>query len=503
MTESNLRDLVFRHTRGELTPAEFEDLQARLRSDPDARAVFRECMDLEAGLRTWASERRPVRDRPRIWRVRNPRAIALAALAASVLLLAGIWTLPRGDEPTEVLGRMLESPECVWADTAARGSDGEFATGPLALDEGVVELRFDSGSELVIEGPCELHVVAANTARLIEGRVTVRVNDVADGFVLETPEARILDEGTEYAVSLGEETAEVHVFEGAVLWSAAAGADERIPAGEARRYSRSRPGRGARIPLDARQFVRRLEERVRSSSDGMLIAYDGFEYLAGRLRRGRHGFGWSDGWRSENRGRGRLGTVVNSPDDRVFGIERKGRRQLRLEDGDAIRRELESPLQLGAEAVFLSSLLTRLDGEPTTDRSFEISLVDGTDGPGPRSRSRIAFGIDGEGRAFTRNGRKTARSDVTVEAGATCLLVVRIVEGEAGSIEVTLRLYAANETLPPNPPDQWTITNVSVPDSKLVSSVRMAVMPGATFDLDELRIGRTWESVTRPPGGGR
>lgn len=64
--------------------------------------------------------------------------------------------------------------------------------------------------------------------------------------------------------------------------------------------------------------MRRIEQQVKESVGDSLLAYDGFENIAGRLRRGRSGFGWDDGWQAGAQRRGRLADVVNSPNDVVL-----------------------------------------------------------------------------------------------------------------------------------------------------------------------------------------
>lgn len=72
-------------------------------------------------------------------------------------------------------------------------------------------MSFDSGSDIVMEAPCEMVVLSSESARLLSGSVFVNVTDLSNGFVLETPESRIIDEGTEYAVALDQNSTEVAV----------------------------------------------------------------------------------------------------------------------------------------------------------------------------------------------------------------------------------------------------------------------------------------------------
>jgi ferric-dicitrate binding protein FerR (iron transport regulator) len=353
MSDETLQQSINALINGTITEAEHQSLQNRLKEDATARAIFRERMDIEAGLRTWAADsgaqhqvlisdsaiKKSLRT---AWGWR----IALIATAASILAIAVWWMqrpdqgqlnladqqnkpTPQATQPTAPpLGKWIAQAACVWQQPPSL-PDGMFSAGMIKLTSGAAELRFDSGTNVILEGPCELLVNTADSARLLAGKVFVNVTEVSNGFLLETPEAQIIDEGTQYAVALDSLATEVHVFDGSVIWTPTAADvdfEDRIATGEARRYLRSEPSRANHIPFGQRQFVRRIDEQVREAASGELLAYDGFENLAGQLRRDRSGFGWSGGWESAGLGRGPLAEVIDAPDGVVFGKDRSGRR---------------------------------------------------------------------------------------------------------------------------------------------------------------------------------
>ena len=394
MNDAELTSLFNACISGDISPEQHRALQEKLKSDPQARAAFREFMDIEAGLRTWASEdaladaiksdkltrQQPTFSRSRVWRRRVSMAVTVAASLA-LLAFAGWYLGIQKDRnrqianparnpqvsPVAFFGTVRQTEDCVWKSPVTLASGSRLSTGTYSLTSGTAELKFTSGTDVLLEAPCELKVVSGDTAHLLAGNVFVNVTELSDGFILETPDATIIDEGTEYAVSLDDESTEVHVFEGSVIWEPVLGGEpaesEHIEAGEARRYLRSRPGKGARIPLEMRKFVRSLEASERETAGVNLLMYDGFENLAGRLRRDRSGFGWSGGWESGFAGRGRIATIVESPIGVVFGMDRSGRRQLQLSDGEAIRRDFERPLLLETgNAYFVSLLIQRASG---------------------------------------------------------------------------------------------------------------------------------------------
>jgi hypothetical protein len=96
-------------------------------------------------------------------------------------------------------------------------------TGPLlpgtrlTLQQGLVEVHFLSGTQLILEGPADLQIGGSNAAVLHSGRAVAQVPEAGRGFVLDSPRGRLIDHGTQFAVSveLSGET-EVHVIEGLV-----------------------------------------------------------------------------------------------------------------------------------------------------------------------------------------------------------------------------------------------------------------------------------------------
>ena len=528
MNDAELTSLFNACISGDISPERHRALQAKLKSDPQARAVFREFMDIEASLRTWASEdaladaiksdkltrQQPEFSRSRLWRRRVSMAVTVAASLA--LLAFGGWYLgiqkdrnrqiahpARNPQilPVAFFGTVRQTEDCVWKSPVTLASGSRFSNGTYSLTSGTAELKFTSGTNMLLEAPCELKVVSGDTAHLLAGNVFVNVTELSDGFILETPDATIIDEGTEYAVSLDDESTEVHVFEGSVIWEPVLGGEpaesEYIEAGEARRYERSRPGKGARIPLEMRKFVCSLAASERETAGVNLLMYDGFENLAGRLRRDRSGFGWSGGWESGFAGRGRIATIVESPIGDVFGMDRSGRRQLQLSDGEAIRRDFERPLLLETgNAYFVSLLIQRASGDAETGQFFQVSISGDEGYRGHRMRREVSFGITSEGLPFLKSGGTIIQSAPPIEDGLVYFCVARVIVSDAQSLETSLRLYRPGEVVDGSEPTAWTTVGLAqLRDSDLVR-IRLAVGPEAVYEIDELKIGRTWQSVT-------
>jgi ferric-dicitrate binding protein FerR (iron transport regulator) len=522
MNEAELRKLIDLCVTGDISPEQHERLQAELKANSHARVAFREQLDVEAALRTWAAEdgragiqtsRQERSPSQNLW----PRI--LLALAASIAFIAAGWWLwgLRGNQPQQIfesqddpgvnrvvyVGTIGTQHDCVWQGDSTVITGGRFSSRKLSLASGVAELKFDSGTNVILEGPCDFEVLDVDTARLLAGNIVVHVTELSDGFALTTPEATIIDEGTEYAVSLDDEATEVHVFEGAILWDPIANDDttatERIESGEARRYSRSQPGQGARIPFGQRLFVRQIEAAVRDEAGQALLAYDGFENLAGRIQRDRSGFGWSGGWQSGRRGRGQLAEIVDAPSDVVFGIDRSGRRQLRLSGGDAIVREFESPLPLeDGSAYYVSFLLKRSAVnellENSSDEFFELSLINDGERTGHRSRRWFTVGISSSRQPFTKSVGTIASAATAIDVDEHYLCVGKILVTH-DQVTTAFRVYHASEPIDTHEPTAWTVVGSTGPCDFRLAGVRLSAALDAEYDIDELRIGTTWLSV--------
>ncbi|QDU93297.1 FecR family protein [Lignipirellula cremea] len=509
MTPDAFQQSLDRLVLGDLSPAEHEAVSQWLKSNADARAAFRERMDLEASLRTWAAQSplspqdqtpddAPSRPAPQLAARDAPRRsvfswVSLSSGAALLLLLvASAWIMNAGlfagPTPPTYVGVLRQQTDCAWK-VAPITVAGRFALGSLSLASGAAELDFDSGSRLLLEGPCELVVKGRGSAELLAGSLVVRVTEVSRGFTLATPEAVIVDEGTEYAVSLTDEAAEIHVFDGSVLWLPTGQSPDpqnRIGAGEAGRFLRSRPSVRRRIPYDERQFVRRLEAEVKQQAGPGLLAYDGFENLAGQIRRDRRGIGWSGGWKPGGDARGQLATVIDAPADVVFGHARTGRRLLQLQTGEDIRRTFSAPWhpQPGT-AMYVRLLLERAGGpgKAPAGRSLQATLE--VVSPAGLPLGLVTFGVTSAGDPFLNSNDVITETAAPLVDGETCACLLKLLATEEGLLPF-LRLYRPGETVDEIDPQVWTVTGSPCPPAGSITSLRIRVGQNADWRIDEL-----------------
>ncbi len=94
--------------------------------------------------------------------------------------------------------------------------EANLSVGDYELQKGLLHLRFDGGVMVYVEAPARFDVVSGKRLVLQQGRISANVPPDGIGFTIDTPEAEVIDFGTEFSVEVGSGTSEVHVFNGLV-----------------------------------------------------------------------------------------------------------------------------------------------------------------------------------------------------------------------------------------------------------------------------------------------
>jgi hypothetical protein len=101
--------------------------------------------------------------------------------------------------------------------TAKSATSPIFSGEPLKIDSGTMEIELQAGTKLVVEGPADWSVDGHNSVSLRAGKLVARVPLDAIGFTVETPTAKVVDLGTEFAVAVNKAgTTDVQVLKGKV-----------------------------------------------------------------------------------------------------------------------------------------------------------------------------------------------------------------------------------------------------------------------------------------------
>jgi ferric-dicitrate binding protein FerR (iron transport regulator) len=213
--------------------------------------------------------------------------LAGAACAAAVLLWFGIRALqPAYDdtvtettpEPvvnTNFVATLTRGTSVVW-DGESNGVDIGSAVPRrwLHLKSGAVQIEFNSGARMILEGPAALELISPEEARLNFGKLSARVPAPAHGFKVYTPDGTVTDLGTEFGlVREKAQPLKLEVFEGKVEVATDAATRPRIlKAGEGVQVNATRvqPLRAADHPkfLSIAELARRESAELRARYEG-------------------------------------------------------------------------------------------------------------------------------------------------------------------------------------------------------------------------------------------
>ncbi|HML73104.1 MAG TPA: FecR domain-containing protein [Anaerohalosphaeraceae bacterium] len=143
---------------------------------------------------------------------------AILGWVAMFLVIGYVIRHPR--QVTLPTATLIEGVAARWQDHTFEGKAGTrlYNTDtPRQLAAGLVKIRMDSGAEILVQGPAEFCAEDTNQFYIAFGKISSIVPPGAEGFVVRTPSATVVDYGTEFGM-LVEKTGrtEAHVFKGQV-----------------------------------------------------------------------------------------------------------------------------------------------------------------------------------------------------------------------------------------------------------------------------------------------
>ncbi len=231
--------LVSRLVDQRLSPAEAARLNALLLESPEARARYQEFLDNHEALcaihpggvysssldSKLAEVELPAAPKQT---AQLPRSAWLqwAGVAAAIVIAVGAFiersdVAPRAESSG---ARLVAAVDVVWqgnsrteAPNASLLPGAALSLGDFALAEGTIELEFGDGARVSIQGPAKFELRNRGHIHLESGNLVARIPEEALGFVVTTPEAEVVDLGTEFGLSVSEGgRTDIHVIDGLV-----------------------------------------------------------------------------------------------------------------------------------------------------------------------------------------------------------------------------------------------------------------------------------------------
>jgi ferric-dicitrate binding protein FerR (iron transport regulator) len=233
--DADIVALVQRYLDGELTAEQHADLFGRLRSDGAAQTLFVRSLMQAAYLDELLAQQRSENESTRTnASLENIVTDVAPVLPASIEPPAADGA-PSAFNAAPVLGWLLGCrgiglAGAVFAAVLAAYLLNRSGDQPVAKTSEVFDartVRIDSGSAritlpkvgyMLIDGPAEVNLMDPLRAKLICGRIRVRVTETTGrGFVVETPDGVVTDLSTEFALDVAEgRKTGVVVFDGEV-----------------------------------------------------------------------------------------------------------------------------------------------------------------------------------------------------------------------------------------------------------------------------------------------
>lgn len=213
---------------GAITDPQRARLEQLLADSPEARRIYVRAMALSASLIDYASEMQA--DEPTPARLAADAIVsrawwwAFASLGAAAAIVFAFWLggvskSGSGGEsqPPEIVAHLSGAKNCQWAGAALQPGAQLQGGQRVELVSGFAEISFDSGAQLILEGPASLDLNSVWEAVLQRGALKASVPQEAIGFRVSNAAVDVVDLGTEFSMVAEESGAtEVFVLRGAV-----------------------------------------------------------------------------------------------------------------------------------------------------------------------------------------------------------------------------------------------------------------------------------------------
>ncbi|QEG02398.1 FecR protein [Stieleria maiorica] len=238
------------------------ELHADLRRSLRRRYIQNRALESDADGTVTDSASSPVNHPATVVLSRQVLRLTVAGIAtAACVFIALLWYRRDGLPTSEdaFAATVVSNVNGVLTAEGSQWNEKLIPTGDYELQQGLLNLQFGGGVMVYVEAPARFAVVNHKRVILHGGRMSAKVPPEGIGFTVETPEAEVVDFGTEFSVDVEGGASEVHVFDGLV----------RVHPGASKQRDVSRT-----IDLQASQAVR--ISNGFTEPEGISVAFDRF-----------------------------------------------------------------------------------------------------------------------------------------------------------------------------------------------------------------------------------
>ena len=300
MTLNERDQLIDDLIEGSISEADFLKLEAEMRVSSEARQAYYARLKLTDSLRL-ESSLLPEEESDRTVPIWSGAFRVLAGIAAVlVVVFLGAYGLKSSlEERTNDIAAaepiatgyavLAEHSEAIWVNQPNLDRGDLVPQGPLQMESGLARLELFSGVTIIIEGKAEFEINSPMEMSVLHGKIRALVPTAAHGFRVLTNSGDVVDLGTEFALDVTPQHADMHVLEGEIEWHPNAKQKQLLSDGESLRWTTTgspesvafEPNQFPGLADFERKFVsQRLERRqawsdsaAALSSDPRMIAY--------------------------------------------------------------------------------------------------------------------------------------------------------------------------------------------------------------------------------------
>ncbi|MFM7243799.1 MAG: hypothetical protein ACKO40_06430 [Planctomycetaceae bacterium] len=489
------------------------ELTRLLQSDAEARRFYVRYVDMHAALTGGQFSRGAARAR------RAPWGIIVASLIAASLLVAWLVAPSRrreneGDRPRAVEIVQAGAAPARYVVTIASASpdatlDGEavvsgsrLTPGPYKLTTGAVNLRFDGGARIFLQGAARFAIQSRRAIKIDEGTFVFRGDQTCESIEVVTPHSVFRNIGTRYAAVIDARREEVHVAEGAVRRTAGDRASsqrhELIEAGEGRRYRVAMTGVES-IPLDGELVARSLEGATAEPSSGPPSVMDDFRGGAGQIQGLKSGTGWAEPWDSRRGGLRVAAPGLSGGGSVAVVHEAAGKESARWKS--AAHRRLETPIDLATDGIWYVRFLVRRGPLAARDEHRAMVVLRAHGKTAEEELDQNAFmqiALRKHDGVLLRVADTLTRASLPQTSGQTYAVVAKIVAGRSRPDQVLLSLMAAERLAGSAEPAEWSVVSEDVDSDLRFETLSLEFSSGGRIMIGDICIGPTWASVAQP-----